>query len=188
MRYPKVCPEWQCAFRDWLAANPGHLPVRPESIRRTRSHVSFGFAGITPAIRVVLTKDMLDVVALRDGECVDLLLALDVNIQRQRSGRYRCSACESVGDLPAQVTEFPSRPALWCDHLYEPLAHWVESSLLKASRLNYTSEPEGWKAARLVADAERCESEAIGMKTLSKSSAASVPSCSVAPADKANAL
>ena len=47
---------------------------------------------------------------------------------------------------------FPDRPALWTDHLFEPLLEWVNESLAKAKWLALYGSPDYGTWARLLPD------------------------------------
>lgn len=74
----------------------------------------------------------LSVAAEHDGECWDFLLDLDVLPAPVNGGGYQCRSCPADDRLT-----FPNLDALWADHLFQPLAEWVQEKLLPARALAF---------------------------------------------------
>ena len=122
----KPRPKLQRVFVHWLAENRRHfrVPVHIESItyRGIRLRFEAPFACLTASLR----GSDFSVIAEVDGEYWDMLLSLDA-FPIRANGRYKCSLCEE----PCQL--WPSRRALWIDHLFEPFLKWVNERLGYAS-------------------------------------------------------
>lgn len=113
-RNRSIRPRLQPAFLDWLRANRQRFAVAPRVHTRTDRWIRITFAGITPIIAAYVSRDGVGVDVERGGEQFDRLTDLDVALQRGRDG-YFCDLCEA-----AERQYFPTREALWIDHLFEP--------------------------------------------------------------------
>ena len=121
----------QRAFRDWLAERSPHLPVEIVVGNLTDTAQEFAFAG-WPELECSVTDRGLDVAAMKDGECWDVLLSLDV-VPVQRGSEWVCSICEAEG----RTKWFATPEALWRDHLFEPLEEWVVERLAPAEQVRF---------------------------------------------------
>jgi len=127
-RRMKARPMIQRAFDRWYRASQDRFAIKLEFIRRTDSCLTFGFQGVNRIIDVSLSND-LSVHVTWDDTSWDMLLSLDAFPKRVRGG-YVCTECD-----PAIRQTFPSREALWEDHLFEPLLEWVNENLAPAEAL-----------------------------------------------------
>jgi hypothetical protein len=119
----------QRAFDCWYRANEGRFAIKLEFIRRTESCLTFGFQGVSRIIDSSLSYD-LSVHVTWDDTSWDMLLSLDAYPKRVPSG-YVCTECD-----PAIRQTFPSREALWEEHLFEPFLEWVNENLAPADALH----------------------------------------------------
>ena len=82
----------------------------------------------------------------RGNEFVDFLLNEDVCIPHRVTGGY---ACEWQAN--EEQTPFPTREALWQDHIFEPLLKWVNMKLAPARWIRmYQKQDVGWIGASLI--------------------------------------
>jgi hypothetical protein len=134
----------QRAFLGWLEENRSLFAVEIKLGRRTDTVLQFTFAGINSAISGVLTTWEISVFVMRQGECWDYLLDLNAETKLVPGG-YVCDLCP-----PESRPVFSNRPALWTDHLFEPLLEWVNESLAKAKWLALYGSPDYATWARLL--------------------------------------
>jgi hypothetical protein len=69
-----------------------------------------------------------------------MLISLDAYIARAAGG-YQCQLC--LSDHPESPELFPSREALWIDHLFEPFLKWVNEQLAPAHWLQISGSSDG---------------------------------------------
>ena len=78
--------------------------------------------------------------------CWDFLLSEDVVSVKSASG-YICGLCTEAGE----AAPFPSRDALWADHLFNSLLDWVNHKLFAARAIGlFTTEDGGASWAKLL--------------------------------------
>ncbi len=135
----------QRAFLSWLDMNHERFDVKIRLGARTDAVQEFSFAGIVGAISGAVTPYEINVYVIHEGDCWDLLLSLDAYPKRTRGGFF-CADC-----APDARAFFPDRPALWADHLFEPLLQWVNESLATAKWLALFGNPNEVAYARLLA-------------------------------------
>jgi hypothetical protein len=70
------------------------------------------------------------------GESWDMLISLDAIPEASPAG-YRCTLCENAHRT------WPTREALWRDHLFEPFLEWANQSLAAATWLRLYRTREG---------------------------------------------
>ncbi len=167
-RIPKVRSRAQRAFFAWLNEATPRLKIPLRIEKRTDKDVIFSFVGIPAAIRGYLTFDYMcwqrslntskkqfTVRKISGGEVIisvdwqgqnwDILLCLEVLPVRTTSG-YICRECE-----PEAHEIFPSREALWVDHLFEPLLKWINGELATARAVGiYQTSDKGGTWAKLL--------------------------------------
>ncbi len=142
-------PRIQRAFLRWLGEHKDDFKARPMAPRRTDEFIYLSFHGVTAQVTAALTRSEINVEACEQGECWDLLLSLDVSPQRITDG-YECSLC-----LPEAKTVYPSREALWRDHLFEPFFEWCNGVLANAQWLAlYRAANGGTTWAKLIVDSD----------------------------------
>ncbi len=133
----------QRAFVDWLSESRDRFSI-PVMMRRTDHVIDFSFEGIHPAIQGALVNwEELNVAVDWQDVCWDLIISLDVSPEKTEGG-YICTMCD-----PDKRTVFPSKEALWRDHLFEPLLKWVNDDLANAHWLGiYGTEGATWVKLR----------------------------------------
>ena len=130
------------AFLRWLDAHP-RLPVLIIVGRHTATKVEFSIED-WPELEGSVTEHGLDIAAVKDGDCWDLLLSLDA-APVQHGSEWACSICEAEG----RSTRFSSRKALWRDHLFDALGTWIVEKLAPAARIEFHRAGCGSTWARL---------------------------------------
>ena len=142
------------AFANWLDAARSRLKIPVQARARTKRQIELSFLGINSAIGASLTTRDLNVFVEWEGRNWDLLLAFDV-WPRLAVGGYICEHCR-----PEQRTNFPDLEALWRDHLFEPLAEWINGKLAAADAVGlYGSASDGWTHAKLLSNGDPQTSE-----------------------------
>ena len=134
----------QRAFLSWLEESRGRLALGIRLRTRTDEVLEFSFAGISPAISGALTPHEINVHAMHENVCWDFLLSIDALPKRARGGGFFCETC------PPGARVFADRPALWADHLFEPLLEWVNGDLARAKWLALFGDPGRATWARLL--------------------------------------
>lgn len=86
--------------------------------------------GVHPALRVTLDPINVTVAVHWQGEVWDLLMSEDL-VAVAEGSTWHCSLCASSG----KWMTFESLAALYRDHLFEPLAHWLRHSLQPSTQL-----------------------------------------------------
>jgi hypothetical protein len=135
----------QSAFLSWLKDNRDRFALEIRLGTRTDEVQEFSFAGINPAITGALTTYEIEVYAMHEDDSWDILLSAWAEPKRARGGGFFCEACR-----PDARRVFADRPALWADHLFDPLLEWVNDSLARAKWLALYGSPEWGTWARLL--------------------------------------
>jgi hypothetical protein len=147
MKYPKARRRLHRAFLDWLAVNGERLAIPLRIIERRDREIRLGFERATPALEVSVTTWEINILVIWQGEWWDMLISFEA-LLKQVPGGYRCRLC-----LPEAQRVWPSREALWLDHLFDPFLDWVNTELVHAQRLGlYETEGGGVRWARLLGD------------------------------------
>jgi hypothetical protein len=138
-----IRPRIQRAFVSWLANTPLKVPVTISL--RTDQMMEIAFAVATPLLSASLDRRELNVAADWNGICWDFLLVLEAAPQKVTGGHV-CTDCE-----PENRKLFPSREAVWIDHLFQPFGDWVNNELAVADSVGlYGGRNGGWTAAWLL--------------------------------------
>jgi len=149
-----VRPRFQRCFLQWLEEERHRLLVQPRVIRRKDKCLELAFSGLTPTITFNVTVGEINVFVEWSGVFWDLLYTETVSFVRS-GGVYICS----VGQFEATTT-YPSREALWRNHLFEPFLCWINRTLAPASSLilygsdDWREDQPEWSSARLWAEGD----------------------------------
>jgi len=124
----------QRAFIAWLYENKHRFCYQPQIHRRTDRIIEMSFAGIHPAVTVILARG-IDIPVMRRNECVDLLASFETDPARDATGYYctLCAACDRQ--------YFATREALWVAEIFEPFLDWVNDQLADANFLEIFETP-----------------------------------------------
>jgi len=104
------------AFERWLRDNYESFKFKPRLIAASKRSFTLAFDGldgITAEIRMYG-----EVLYWGDGELLEPSPFVDMSEVRAHDGRYYCELCEPT-------VMFPSREALWEDHLFSHMLGWV---------------------------------------------------------------
>jgi hypothetical protein len=117
---------FQRVFLTWLEELRERLAVPVTVLDRSSDMLDLDFGDAAPMLGVSISSDEIMVSAEWKGDCVDLLFDAEVEVSRVPGG-YVCGLCE-----PEKREVFPTRDALWRDHLFEPFLRWVNENLAPA--------------------------------------------------------
>jgi hypothetical protein len=142
-RHIKARHRIQRAFHNWYGVNRHAFLLPLDCIEHSKRALIFGFAGVTPMIKVRLTRNDLSALVLRpevarQDECLDMLFSFDTSPKRV-SGGYICTQCD-----PGTRPTLPSREAIWEADLFEPFLVWVNEVLAVATTLEVVSDGSSW--------------------------------------------
>lgn len=115
-------PKLQRYFLNWLEVNHARLAIPLTLESRTDRQVTLNFEGITRALEITLTHE-IGVHAMKNAEWWDALLFFEAWPVKTDQG-YICRWCK-----PEYIRPYPTRKALWVDHLFEPFLDWVNETL-----------------------------------------------------------
>ena len=139
-------PRIQRAFFRWLEAHQRRFAVPLRIIKRTDRYVEMAFVGVNPLLSVTLTSE-IGVHVNWHGEWWDALMFFEACPTRSPQG-YICETC-----LPEAQIFFPSREALWEDHMFQPFLEWVNNKLVSARWIGvFQTETNGGRWADLLAE------------------------------------
>jgi hypothetical protein len=141
-----VRPQIQREFLRWLQEFDHAMGIDVRVTRRTDRWLKMVFVGINPVISAVLTRTGISVTVDIDGLCWDLIFDDDVVPVRVTDG-FVCKLCAAESQKV-----YPSRAALWRDHLFEPFLLWINEKLLPSRTLWLGGSRGGSTWATLSAD------------------------------------
>ena len=124
----KPRPRIQRAFVRWLQENRHRFDVQIQLVRITDKGITLRFPQQPDILSVWISRWSLSVCVDWLGETWDMLISLDAAPVSSPTG-YRCTFCENGSKT------WPSREALWRDHLFEPFLEWVNQRLAPATWL-----------------------------------------------------
>jgi hypothetical protein len=152
------------AFVDWLSDAGPRLAIALRVDKQDSESIEVSFVGINTAVGAIIEYDETDAfVELQvfvdwEGSNWDLILILDCEPVRRADG-YVCDLCP-----PEDQKVFPSREALWRDHLFEPFLEWVNKDLATADVIYLWSSPgKGMTSARLLRSSAIREDDPSGI-------------------------
>jgi len=152
------------AFDDWLSDAGPHLAIELRVDKKCSESIEVGFVGINTAIEAFIEYGETDaffelqVFVDWEGSNWDTILMLDCEPVRRADG-YVCDLCP-----PEDQKVFPSREALWRDHLFEPFLEWVNEDLATADVIYLWSSPgKGMTSARLLRSSAILEEDPCGV-------------------------
>ena len=144
-RYPKARRRLHRAFLNWLAVNHDRFAIPLRIIEREDRFIRLGLVGIIPALEVSVTTWEINLVVRWQGDWWDMLISFEA-LPKRVAGGYHCNLC-----VPEAKQLWPSREAIWLDHLFNPLLEWVNTELAVAHRLGlYETEGGGVRWAKLL--------------------------------------
>lgn len=119
----------QRAFLRWINENRSHFKVPIQLAEVSAKGAKFHFHNYPDCLTVWLANDALRVAVDWKGKPWDVIFDMDL-YPRQTPDGFKCTLCEAEDGEPA--TLFPTREALWQDHLFDPFLKWVNKKLASA--------------------------------------------------------
>ena len=146
----KRAPRFQRAMIRWFLKNHSQFLV-PVALKKINAKkVAIVFSEHPDSLCVSFGSSGLSVHAMWDGCSWDRLLDLDVLPQATRRG-YQCKLCMGwPKSATGPVACFPTREALYQDHVFEPFLKWVNETLACASQMSLYGDPEDCTWAELI--------------------------------------
>lgn len=135
-------PRLQRAFVLWFRENRARFAVPVRLTRISAAGILLTFPDKPECLSVWLSRWDLSVNVDWQGVTWDTLLSLDASPELTAVG-YRCSFCE-VNDKT-----WPTREALWIDHLFEPFLAWVNECLAGATSIQFFGTRDSVTCAKL---------------------------------------
>jgi hypothetical protein len=126
-RFPR--PRLQRAFVLWFNDNHTLFKIPLRLTKLSAKGVELHFQNFPDCLSVWLALDELRVFVEWQGEPWDTLFDMDLYPSRTSDG-YKCDQC--MRDEGESVALFPTRVALWQDHLFAPFLKWVNEKLYSA--------------------------------------------------------
>lgn len=143
-KQPKVRRRIHRAFLKWLQENRHHFLVPIDIKHRTDRTIELSFAGYHPCLSACLSSWCINVPAIWQGQCWDLLCSFESS-PSPVTGGYHCLLCS-----PENRRIFSSRDALWTNEVFEPFLNWVNETLAPANWI-VLYDSEGATTAKLCA-------------------------------------
>jgi len=118
------------AFDQWLSKNQEFFQHPPVIVKNGKNYFTMRFQGINSVISCIITDHDYSISVDYKRECWDLIDE-EYLIERQTpSGQYFCEACK-----PKNRKLFPTRFALWEDHIFKRILSWATDNLLNTKWL-----------------------------------------------------
>ena len=118
------------AFDQWLSKNQKLFQHPPVIVKNGKNYFTMRFQSINSAISCIITDHAYSISINYKRECWDFLESNFVSERQTPSGQYFCKECEQE-----QQKLFPTRFALWEDHIFKPILIWATDNLLKTKWL-----------------------------------------------------
>ncbi len=143
-------PRIQRAFESWFKKNSTRFAVPLRVTKIKASGIELRFDNYPDCLSVWLSKDEIAVHVNWEGEWWDMIIDLDIWPGNKRGG-FICECC--LVEPGESVVIFPTREALWQDHLFEPFLKWVNEKLAPARWLQICcTKDRGARWERLIRD------------------------------------
>ena len=136
-------PRIQRAFVRWFRENRSRFAVPVRLTKITTAGILLTFPDHPDCLCAWLSRFELLVSVNWKGVCWDRLIDLDAWPEPVPSG-YRCALCMDF------VRIWPTREAIWQDHLFDPFLLWVNEKLAHSSQLLLYGRPGETTWAKLV--------------------------------------
>ncbi len=130
------------AFAEWMETDNDRFEKLWAATDPVDDRIGLSMHRFTRYLSVSLSPTGVTVAVKWDGECWDLLFDDDLVARRTAAGEWHCKLC------PRPRTKFARIEDLWIDHLFAPLADWIERALMPARAL-FLCEIKGVRWASL---------------------------------------
>jgi hypothetical protein len=124
-------------FEEWLTQRNNALAIPMTVVARTPGSIRLTFVGIIDAIEVYVLSNELVVAVQYKEICWDILAEFGCIPVHLAEG-FVCSHC-----APADRQVYATYSALIGDHVFEPLARWIATSLMVARALGLGGNRDG---------------------------------------------
>jgi hypothetical protein len=124
-----MIPNMLTSFEEWLSQQNSALAIPMTVVARTPGSIRLAFAGIIDAIEVFVLLNEIVVAVQYKEMCWDILVEFECTPVPVADG-FVCSHC-----APADRQVYATYSGLVGDHVFEPLARWIETSLKPARAL-----------------------------------------------------
>jgi hypothetical protein len=143
----------QRVFLRWLNENRTSFNVTFRLGKITSECVELHFNNYPGCLSACLSRVGLGVYVEWEGQPWDALIDYDAYMH-QVSGGYKCDLCVHENGESAEL--FPTREALWLDHLFLPFLKWVNETLVYAHWLRISCiNDRGCTWAKLIQNEEK---------------------------------
>jgi hypothetical protein len=143
-------------FEEWLTQRNNTLAIPMTVVVRTPGSIRLTFVGVIDAIEVFVLLDEIVVTVQYKEICWDILAEFECTPVHVAKG-FACSHC-----APADRQLYATHSALFGNHVFEPLAQWIKTSLMPARALGLGgSRDSGSTWAGLIPAEQRRDYSAI---------------------------
>jgi hypothetical protein len=140
-----MAPEMLAAFDEWLAERGETLTIPMTVVARAPGSIRLTFAAIIDAVEVLILSNEIVVTVGHDERCWDILAEFEC-VPLVVPGGVTCSHCD-----PADRVIYPDNRVLFLEHLFEPLAQWIATTLFPADAIGlYGTSGDGATSATLL--------------------------------------
>jgi hypothetical protein len=133
------------AFDRWLSRNQGLFQRPPVIVENRKKYFNMRFRRINAAIDCTITSHGYAISVSHEGGVWDLIDDRELSERRTSSGHYFCELCK-----PECRELFPTRSALWEDHIFKQLLNWENNNLLKTKWVCLFQYGQGVTMAQVV--------------------------------------
>jgi hypothetical protein len=117
------------AFEEWLTQQNSSLAIPMTVVARVPGSIRLTFDTIIDVIEVFVLWDAVLVTVEHKNMCWDILVEFECTPVAVAGG-FVCSHC-----APADRQVYATHSALFGDHVFEPLAQWIKTSLAPSRAL-----------------------------------------------------
>jgi hypothetical protein len=129
------------AFDYWSSRNRGCFRHPPVIVENRKKYFIMRFRGINSAIECIITTYDYSISVSHGGQFWDFIESDYLSEQWTPSGQYICRECKKL---------FPTRFALWEDHIFKPILYWSNNNLLKTKWVCIFKDGQGATMAQVV--------------------------------------
>jgi hypothetical protein len=119
------------AFDEWFSKHNSSLAIPMTIVARAPGSIRLTFNGRVDAIEVIVLADEIVVTVQHEGHCWDILASFEVAPTGVADGVV-CGLCD-----PSNRAVYPTRRALFVEHVFQPFAEWVERKLAPTRALGF---------------------------------------------------
>jgi len=130
-------------FNRWIRKNQYRFKFPAYISKSRKDYFVLRFYGLVPELTCHINNHGIADVWIRDrqGQNRDIIMEFDVCVRRMPSGQYYCEQC-------INKTYYPTRQALWEEHVFEALLLWL-NKFSSDSQIGFYGKPDEYCAAKL---------------------------------------